>query len=175
VQGNEQVNVDAQDQVRFRDEMRAGRYLLIDGERVEVVTDDGIPELNGNESGAFPRGCFSTDIYFIPMSVLGGQAVTFLEYFQYTNPAVTEALGLVLGRIDGAFLTWPRQTNQCFVFQSKIEPRLVLRTPWLAGRLQNVVYCPVQHTRDAFPDEPYFADGGKTSRPGPSYYNLWTS
>lgn len=174
--GTDTLNIDARDAVQFRDEMRAGKYLLIDGDKVEVVTDDGIPELNGNETGSIPRGCFSTDIYFIPMSVQGGRAVTFLQYFQYSNPAITDALNnLVLGVIEGAFLTWPRQQNQCFQWQSKIEPRLIMRTPWLAGRIQNVVYCPIQHTRDAFPSEPYFADGGRTNRvaQGPSYYHVW--
>ena len=169
--------IDAQDAVRFRDEMRAGRYLLIDGERVGVALDDGIPELDGNNGGGnFPNGCFSSDIYLIPMSVAGGRSVTYMEYFQYSNPSIQEALGnMVLGRIEGAFLTWPRQTNQCIVWQSKIEPRLVMRTPWLAARLQNVVYCPVAHTRDSFPDDPYFVNGGGVSRPGPSYYSLWQS
>lgn len=175
--------IDAQDAVRFRDEMRAGRYLLIDGERVTVALDDGIPELTGNNSGGnFPSGCFSSDIYLIPMSVAGGRAVTYMEYFQYSNPSIQEALGnMILGRIEGAFLTWPRQTNQCIVWQSKIEPRLVLRTPWLAARLQHVVYCPVQHIRESFPSDPYFVNGGGVSRDqggpdgGPSLYTLWNS
>jgi hypothetical protein len=110
------------------------------------------------------------------MSVVGGRSTTFLEFFQYTNPAITTALGnMILGRVEGAFITWPVQTRGCLQWESKIEPRLVLRTPWLAARLQNVVYCPVQHVRDAFPDDPYFTDGGRTSRPGPSYYNIWSS
>lgn len=169
--------IDAQDAVRFRDEMRAGRYLLIDGQRIEVVLDDGMPELSGNDSGGnFPAGCFSSDIYIIPMSVVGGRAVTYMEYFQYQNPSVQSALGnMILGRIEGAFLTWPRQTNQCVVWQSKIEPRLVMRTPWLAARLQHVVYCPATHEQEAFPDDPYFIDSGFTSRQGPSLYSHWQS
>lgn len=170
--------IDAQDAVRFRDEMRAGRYLLIDGERVQVALDDGIPEATNTTNGSVTSGCFASDIYLIPMSVAGGRAVTYLEYFQYSNPSIETALGnMVLGRIEGAFLTWPRQTNQCIVWQSKIEPRLVLRTPWLAARLQNVVYCPVQHIRESFPDDPYYSNGGGTSRnngQGPSLYNLWS-
>lgn len=78
--------IDAQDAVRFRDEMRSGRYLLIDGQRVDVVLDDGVAELDGNSSGGnFPSGCFATDIYLIPMSVVGGRSVTFMEYFDYSN------------------------------------------------------------------------------------------
>ena len=174
--GQEQVVVMGEENVRMRDEMRAGKYLLIDGERIQVVLDDGIPEWSNTTNANVPSGCFSSDIFLIPMSVVGGRSVTFLQYFQYANPAVTDALGrMILGAVEGAFLTWPRQTNQCIVWQSKIEPRLVLRTPWLAGRLNNVVYCPLQHTRDTFPEDPYHVDGVRTSRPGPSYYNIWQS
>lgn len=166
--------IDAQDAVRFRDEMRAGSYLLIDGERFEVLTDDGILELSGNDSeGNFPSGCFESDIFIIPMSV-AGRAVTYMEYFQYANPSLQDALGnMVLGRIEGPWLTWPRQSNLCVQWQSKIEPRLVMRTPWLAGRLQNVVYCPIEHEQDVFPDDPYFKNGGGTSRVGPSFSDIW--
>jgi hypothetical protein len=168
--------IDAQDAVRFRDEMRAGMYLLIDGERFPVVTDDGILELNGNDSGgAFPNGCFESDIFILPMSV-AGRSTLYLEYFQYQNPSIQDALGrMILGVIEGPWLTWPRQTNLCIQWQSKVEPRLILRTPWLAGRLQNVVYCPIEHEQDAFPEDPYFLNGGGTSRPGPSFYELWNS
>lgn len=166
--------IDAQDAVRFRDEMRAGKYLIIDGERFEVVTDDGILELDGNSSGGnFPSGCFESSIYFIPMSV-AGQSVTFLEYFQYSNPSIQDAIGnMILARIEGPWITWPRQTNLCVQWQSKTEPRLVLRTPWLAGRLDNVVYCPIDHEQEPFPEDPYFRNGGGTTRTGPSFYELW--
>lgn len=171
-------NIDARDAVRFRDEMRAGQYLIIDGERVNVVLDDGIAEEDGNSSGGnFPAGCFSTSIYFVPMSVIGGQAVTFLEYFEYQNPSIQDAMSgnMLLGRVEGPWITFTKQTNACFKWQSQIEPRLVLRTPWLAGKIQNVVYCPVQHERDVFPDDPYYVNGGKTERTGPSFYSLWQS
>lgn len=176
VGSNERVTIDAQDQVRFRDEMRAGRYLLLNGERIEVAIDDGIAMLDGNSSGGhFPKGCFASDIYLIPMSVVGGRASLYLEYLDYGNPSLDSAFatGLVLGRAEGAFLIWPRQLNQCIVFQSKIEPRLVLRTPWLAARLKNVVWCPTEMPRQPFPSQPYFIDGGKVNRPGPSYYDAW--
>lgn len=171
-------NIDARDAIRFRDEMRAGQYLIIDGDRVNVVLDDGIAEDDGNSSGGnFPAGCFSTSIYFIPLSVVGGQAVTFMEYFQYQNPSIQDAMtgAMLLGRIEGPWITFTKQTNGCFKWQSQIEPRLVLRTPWLAGKIQNIVYCPVQHEREVFPEDPYFVNGGKSERTGPSFYSLWQS
>lgn len=175
VQGNERVIVDGAEQVRMRDEMRAGNFLLIDGQRVDVILDDGINEDTPTTNANVTEGCFASDIYLVPMSVMGGQAVTFLEYLDYTNPSLTSALGMLANDVlvEGAFLTWSKRTNQCVQWQTKIEPRLVMRTPWLAGRLQNVQYCTPQHPRDPFPDDPYFVDGGRTSRPGPSYRALW--
>lgn len=173
---NMRGNIDAQEAIRFRDEMLNGKYLMIDGVRIDVVLDEGIPETSNTTNGSVTSGCFATDIYFIPMSVVGGRAVTYLEYFQYANPSLQDALGnMILGRIEGAFLTWPRQTNQCIVWQTKVEPRLIMRTPWLAGRLQNVMYCPIQHEPDAFPGDPYYINDGRTSRPGPSLYSHWNS
>lgn len=171
---------DASDAINLRDQMRAGSYLMIDGYRVDVIVDDGITEANGTTNSSVPSGCFASDIYFLPMSVIGGTASLYLEYFQFQNQSLSDALGnMVLGRIEGAFLTWPRQTNLCVQWQSLIEPRVVLRTPWLAARLRNVTICPIQHTNDAFPTDPYFKDGGKTARNeggptgGPSYWSLW--
>lgn len=179
VSGNQQVQINGSDQIRFRDEMRAGRYLLVNGDRIDVVVDDGIAFLDGNSSaGHFPAGCMSSDIYLIPLAV-GPTAVTYLEYADYSNPSIRglmEAIEPGAFKVEGAFLTWARRTNQCVVLQSKIEPRLIMRTPWLAGRLQNVVVCPLQVAPQPFPDDPYHLDGGVTGRSGPSYYDgTWKS
>jgi len=173
---NQMVTIEATHQVEFRDAMRAGRYLLVDGEKIEVILDDGIDEDADIDNANVPAGCFSSDLYLVPMSVVGGRAVTYLEYADYANPSLSAALAgsnMILARVDGAFLVWPRQKNQCIEFQAKIEPRLVMRTPWLAGRIQNVLYCPLQHEAEPFPSDPYFVDGGPKTRPGPSYYSLW--
>jgi hypothetical protein len=170
----QRVTIDARDQIELRDQMRTGQFLLIDGIRYDVSFDDGITELNGaNSGGNFPAGCFASDIFLLPMSVMGGRSVLFLEHFQFSNPQITEILGRqVLARVGGggAFIDIPSQTRNCVTWLAEIMPRIVLRTPWLAARLQNVVYCPTQHTRDVFPDDPYFVNGGATTRSGPSYY-----
>lgn len=172
--------VDGAEQVRMRDEMRAGSYLLIDGIRVEVVVDDGIPITTSTDSANVPEGSFASDIYLIPMSILGGRAVTYLEYMDFNNPSIQAALANIpVGSftVDGPWITTAKFRNWCIQWQSKIEPRLILRTPWLAGRLQNVVSTNFQMTRSPFPDDPYHvAGGGVSERPGPSYYTpLWGS
>lgn len=171
------LNMDAVQMRNLVDQMRDGQYLLVDGDRLDVVLDDGIPELSGNDSGGnFPAGCFSSDIYFIPMSVVGGRSVTYMEYFDYSNPSAQSAItNMGLYRAEGAFLTWPKQKNTCIQWQTCVEPRLIMRTPWLAARIQNVVYCPTEHVREPFPNDPYYVGGGgELSREGPSYSTLWS-
>jgi hypothetical protein len=57
---------------------------------------------------------------------------------------------------------------------AKTEPRLILRTPQLAGRLQNVVYVPLQHADDPLPSQDYHVNGGvSTGRPFPSPFSEW--
>lgn len=174
--GEVNYNLDSGDIIAMRDAMRTGRYLLVDGIRYDVILDDGILEYSNVTNGHVTPGCFSSDIYLIPLSVNGGQSVTFLEYFDFGNASFQSAIGTGLlsdVRGSGPWMEWSARKNQCFWFAAKIEPRIVLRTPWLAGRLTNVQYCPLQHTAEPFPSDPYYANGGTTSRSGPSYYSLW--
>ena len=176
--GFERINVDARDAVDFRDNMRQGNYLLIDGLQVPVVIDDGIAEENDSDSANIAAGEFASDIYFIPLTVRGGRAVTFWQYLDYMQGAM---LAIQDGRLvndfwtDGGRFLWHKKppTNWCNQWLAKIEPRVILLTPQLAGRIQNVRYAPLQHTRDPFPADDYFVNGGQTSRPGPSLYSDW--
>ncbi len=174
----ERINVDARDMVEFRDDMRRGNYLLIDGMQVPVVIDDGIDEETDADSGQIAAGQFASDIYFIPMTVRGSLAVTHFQYLDYMNGAMMAvADGHLMNDFwtDGGRFLWHKKppTNWCNQWLAKIEPRLILRTPQLAGRIQNVRYAPLQHTRDPFPGDPYFVDGGATSRTGPSLFSDW--
>lgn len=169
--------VEATEAVRMRDEMRTGNYLLIDGERVPVVLDDGIPYVTQTTNGNVTSGCIASDIYFLPLSILGGNSTLYLEHFDYNNPSLRAALAddnNILARVEGPWITVPRQSNFCMSWQTKIEPRVVLRTPWLAGKIQNVQVCPELMTRSPFPADPYFVNGGLTERAAPSYSTLWS-
>lgn len=170
----QRINIDARDQIDLRDQMRSGRFLLVDGVRIEVVLDDGIPFDSNTTNGSVASGCFASDIYLLPMSV-AGRSTLFLEYFDFQNPSVASALAIGLqARANGPFLETWTQTRNCFQVQIEIEPRLVLRTPWLAARLQNVLYCPIGTPAQPFPEDPYFVNGGvQGTRTPPYYYNLW--
>jgi len=177
-------NIDAEptfdtgDAIAMRDAMRNGKYLLIDGEKVPIIEDNGITEETDADSDEIAAGQFASDIYFIPMSVRGGLQTTYFEYLDYSEGAMQAVQDGKLGPYfwtDGGRFLWHTKppTNWCAQWMAKIEPRLILLTPFLAGRIQNVKYEPLQHFREPFPSDPYFANGGKTSREGPSYYSDW--
>jgi hypothetical protein len=169
--------IDSGDAIGMRDAMRQGSYLLIDGIKVQVVEDDGILEEVNGDNGAIGPGQYASNIYFVPLSVKGGFGTTYLEYKDYSQTLMQGASDGKLSEMywtDGGRFAWTKaQKNWCAIWEALIEPRLILRTPQLAGVIQNVRYQPLQHTRTAFPGDPYFKDGGATSRPGPSLYSDW--
>lgn len=169
----------AQEARAMRDQMRNEHYLLIDGERIPVVIDDGITEYTATTNSNVREGCFSSDIYLVPLSVMGGRSVLYFQYQQFANAEMAQALGRLGAGVftsgDGQFLEYDRRTNACVQWECQVNPRLILRTPHLAGRLQNVMYCPIQHERESFPDAPYWVNGGDTNTAGPSYWAPWKS
>ncbi len=176
--GQERINVSATDHVNLRDQLRRDRVLLIDGTEWPVIVDDGIQELTDADSALIGAGEFASDIYFIPMTIRGGRVATFMQYQDYMQTAM---VAIQDGRAtsdfwtDGGRFLWHKKPplNWCTQWVAKIEPRVILLTPQLAGRIQNVRYSPLQHTRQPFPTDPYFVDGGETSRVGPSLFSDW--
>ena len=174
------LNVDGREQTEFRDDMRNAKYLLIDGQRVPVILDDCIYEDNNSVNGTIPVGGFGSDIYIVPLSARGGTIRTlYWEYYDYRNdvlPAVADArAGSFFWSDNGVFL-WGLKApdNWCIELISKVEPRIRLVTPQLAGRLLNVSYTPFIHTDDPLPSEYYFLNGGVTTgRPSASPYSEW--
>lgn len=167
--------INASDQTAMRDGMRQGSYLLIDGEQVPVVTDDSIAETEVAGSSQI------ADMYFVPLTVLGGRPVTFLEYMNYDAPGGAME-GAKLFAPNGSFFTtnggrflWHAKppNNFCVQMMAKMEWRPILETPHLAARLTDIKYTPLIHQRSAFPsDLSYFVDGGGYTRDAKdlSYY-----
>lgn len=169
---------DSAEAIRMRDAMRNGRYLTVDGENIEVIIDDFIVEESSNNTNKIDVGCFASDIYLIPMTA-AGRAVTYWQHYDYragTMQAVSDGKLSNDYWTDGGVYMWHKlpPLMWCDVWAAKIEPRIILRTPHLAGRLTNVQYCPLQHVRDVHPDDSYFVDGGVTDRDPPSLYNDYT-
>ncbi len=163
-------NTDAMAMRRMSDDLYTGRYLLIDGERIPVIIDDAVPyEKNGDAGVNLAPGVFASDIYLLPMTVIGGRNVLFMEYFDYSAPNGVMQ-GIMDGRLtneywtDGGRWLWTtRRTDWCVIWKAKIQPRLRLLTPHLAGRLQNIVWTPIQEFRSPFNADGYFVNGGLTT------------
>lgn len=178
-----QVNVDGVDVTTIRDQMRGslesrtGQFLLIDGQRVDVVLDDAIPETE------YTPGFFVSDIYILPLTVLGGTTpVLYKEAFNWDTPGGAMDGARFLAPGDSYFVTdsgaffWHRKppTNLCVQVASWSRPRYVLRTPYISARITDVGWSPLtEHERSPFTDSGYFANGGFTSRAnrGPSFYS----
>lgn len=177
--GAARVNIDGGDQVRMRDEMRGdlrnrtGQHLKMFGQDVPVLIDDALPEV------ALGAGVMRSSIYFVPMTVLGGQPVTFLEYMDYNAIEVPQEAkkfapdGSYVVTDNGRFVVHKKPpTNLCVQIAAWTEPRLKVLTPFLAGRLDNVAYNRLPDLRSGDTDSPYFVNGGVTNRNAfaPSYY-----
>lgn len=158
-------NVDGLRMKTMSDEMYNGRYLQIDGEQIPVILDDAIP-YEISPTGGLPPGSFASDIYLLPFTVRGGTQTLFMEYrdYQSTNgPMQAMADGRLSSEYwadDGKFLWTTRRTDWCVLWKARIEPRLRLLTPHLAGRLENVRWTPLQPFREPLPSQSYFVDGG---------------
>ncbi len=169
----------ANESIRMRDDMRNGRYLLVDGIRVPVLLDDGIPEDTATNNANLAPGEFASDIYLLPLRVRGSFTSLYLEYFDFRTAQGQIDLAK-MGEIyqvtdNGKFLWTKSWVEGCFLMKAVIRPRVLLLTPHLAGRLQNVKYSPLQHTRSPFPDDGYFVNGGvtDTTLEVPQYYTQW--
>lgn len=163
---NDNVNV------ATRDAMRNGKYIDINGNRYPVITDTGILESTVAGSGEY-----TSSIYFVPLTINGNMPVTYREYLDYR--AASTDLGLLRGTesfwTDDGVYGWAitDEKGWCYQLHLRSEQRIILRTPQLAGKIQNVMYSPLQHIRTPYPGDTYFLDGGVSMRSSDTIY--WTA
>lgn len=176
---NGRVMIDASDATNARMDMLTNLFLPVRGKRRRVILDDGIPEEDITNNGALLAGQYCSDIYVIPLSVLGGVPVTYWEAYNFDNGNLREALELVQSREavwttdGGRFLMYTRRTETCLNLCWRVRPRIVMRTPFLSARIVDVGYQPLQHFASPFPASPYFTDGGVSNRAIGTYYTEW--
>lgn len=164
------VNLDAEAMRRMVEDMRNGMYLLVDGVRYDVITDDAIIQTNA-------LGVFTSPIYFLPLSVVGGTPTLYIEYFDYENGDAREvrnvfgAPGKYITTDAGRFIWAKRENGFCVSMDAVERSRIILETPFLSARLTNVSYTPFVQTKSGYATGgPSFYDGGSTSIPAPSFY-----
>lgn len=165
--------------INMRDQMRDGMFIVINGRTYPVVLDDGIYEYNSTNSANVGAGEFASSIYMVPLTVRGNFPSTYWEYIDYRavqgqlSPMGAGARQVPFWTDNGRYLWVYRDNAFCFDLQAKIEPRVVLRTPHLAGKLDYVKYSPLEHLRDSDPASPYWEDGGVSFRSGSTNYAVW--
>lgn len=176
---NTTIFLDGRVNVDERDAMRQGRYLDVNGNRYQVILDDGIYEKNNINTAGLKAGEYASSIYFVPLTMAGGMPVTYRQYLDYRK--AQPDVSLLQGHedffwTDNGLYTWAiSSVKWCYKLSLLTEQRVVLRVPQLAGRIDNVKYQPLQHLRDTDPASPYWADGGVSVRTAtPKPYAVWS-
>jgi hypothetical protein len=162
----------AEEMTKMRDDMRQGRYLLIEGKRYEVIIDDTKVE---EVAAGGVVGTYESDIHFVPLTA-NGEPTLFWEYFPFNEQAIAAAsamapTGYFSVLQNGRFLQVRQSpTHTCVQVEIIERPRLILMTPFLAAKFTNMRYTISVHERDAMTDEAYFVNGGGVNTPLPYFY-----
>jgi len=167
------LNIDAARVRDMMDEMREGQFLFLNGRRHEVILDDGVYEYNSTNDENLEAGEYASNIYLVPLTYRGGRPATYLNHKDYraAAPDIQMSRSQDTYWTDaGRFLWTVERQKWCYTLSAKVEPRIVLRTPQLAGRLNLVKYTPAQHFRSYDQDSDYFFKGGVASRDEPVHY-----
>lgn len=157
------------------DEMREGMFLWVNGHKVPVVLDDGIYEYTNTNDANVPAGWFASNLYFVPMTYLGGRPATFMQHKDYRamQPELTAAKIADYYWTDGGRFQWTTEVQKwCYTISGRVEPRVILKTPQLAGVIQHILYSPEQHFRTP-PEGGYPFGGGVSMRDATALYSDW--
>jgi hypothetical protein len=170
-----QVTVAGEQENAFRQAMRAGSFLPIDGENITVIVDDSITETFDPVTGENRSA-----VYFHPISA-NGMPITFWDYMTFN----TSQVGGVLSKLNNAFafttdggkFFWSQEyKNGCYKAQFESFTRIKCRATFLAARLTDVAYLPLIHSRSSNPAETsYFVNGGRTNAPMPAGFVDWSN
>jgi hypothetical protein len=148
------------DSNNLRLQMIAGQYILVDGDPIPVVFSEGIAQTNS-------AGTFTSDIYLVPAS-WNGMPLTYLQYYPMDNQYTTEFANFAGNDVEtlnnGLWIVGSRSTGLCKELHFQAKMRLILETPFLAGRIDNISYTFTSPIRNALPGSSFYADGGATVR-----------
>jgi hypothetical protein len=174
---NARANVDSKVMYDDRNALRASMMLPLNGRFVRVVVDDTIAETSLGNIAGVPT--YSSTIYGIPLTVMNGYPVTFWEYFNHDNEqarAIQTASQGLTWTTDGGLFRWTSEFSKgCLKLNATMTPRLRMRTPQIAWRIDAVAYQPLQHFASFDPSSAYFVNGGVTTGGGNKYYSEWST
>jgi hypothetical protein len=155
---NNRLVVNGTDINSLRIDMLNGQYLLVNGIQVPVILADGIPDgANGNNS-------YTQDLYFVPL-IANGRDTLYYEYVDMDNEYVRSLQAMT--RADeyfvlneGLYGVSRSFSNGCLSWQYSAMTRMVLDTPFLAGRVDNITFTYLVPSRSPYPGRSLYVDGG---------------
>lgn len=168
------INVNGDALVAARDAMKASGTIVINGRTYQVVLDDGIFEHNSTNA-ALAKGTYASTIYMLPLRAAGMQTLK-IEYMDFRY-GFGQIPGFPAGSVswtdDGRYAWALEEDKWCFSLHARIEPRVLLHTPQIAGKIQRVAYTAATKDASPYPESPYFVDGGLSIRPQTQTYAVW--
>lgn len=169
---NSERTVTGTELTNARDMMRQGSFLPVNGANLPVWQTSAIGE-TVNGAG------FSSPLYVIPLSSLG-MKTTYLEWFNQNNADIQEYVGAdrnihYTSMNDGFWAMTDSQQRMCQEWYFAAQPRLIMRTPWLAARIENINYGAAFNLfQDSpYPGDIYHRDGGRYSEDPPYHGGDW--
>lgn len=175
--GNARVILDGKANVDARDEMRRSFTLHINGKDYPVILDTAIHEDNAATNANLDPGQYSSSIYFLPLRVNGNMPVLYWEYLDWRAAMPQVALTQQNAEFwtDGGRFLWGYEATAawCYKLKLRTEPRIILRTPQLAFRIDGLMIEPQLHLRDYDPKSFYWVNGGVSLRPTPVQNAVW--
>ncbi len=172
---NGRANVNMNDAYNERNTIRSSHMIPVNGRMIRVVEDDTIAEVSSSPGGV---PTYASTIYGIPLTVMGGMPVTFWEYWNHANAQSASAqqyAGNLTWVSDGGMFRWFSDFSKgCLKLNLQFTPRLRMRVPQIAWRIDSVACQPLQHFSSYSPDSAYFTDGGATTGSGQKYYTSWS-
>lgn len=172
------VVLDGRENITERDRMRNEMKLTVNGRTYDVVTDDGIYQETSSDAGtSLTSGQLASSIAFVPFTIGGNLPVLYWQYvdFRAATADLAELQGNERFWTDGGRFMWGYEDTGAWCYKLKVrtEPRIVLRAPQLAFRIDNLLIEPDHILRDFDPASPYWVGAGVSLRPTPVSYAAW--
>lgn len=173
--GNEAIVINDDASVKLRDAMRQGMYLIVNGRKYPVIECDGITEEHGDPgrdgyNDCLVSGEYLSSIFFLPLSARNMKTL-YWEHLDYTKSASEIAMSRSQNDFwtDGGRYLWTMdRIRGCYTMAAEMDLRIILRTPHIAGRIDEIKYSPQLHSRSPFYGDPYFIKGGVHERANPA-------
>lgn len=147
--------------VRARDEMMLNHVLMVDGEPVMVLIDDGI-QIDGTANNTF-----NSDVLIVPLN-WRGTPLTYWQNWPAGNIDVMEfqkvlPVGDVQVLNNGLYLMTSQRTQFCIQASFVAKLRLIMDTPFLAAKITDVQFVYAAQDKDAFVGASSYRNGGVSS------------